>query len=155
MAFFGEIGKKISETTQSAVKGTKDFAEVTKLNSQISDEQKQIDNAYLQMGKLYYDRFATTTDDAEFAAFCTAINQNLAKISTLRAEIQKIKGIKKCTGCGAEVPMTTSFCGFCGFDTRTSTTEEVEAMDQTPRCSGCNKELTGGAAFCTGCGQKV
>ena len=90
MAIFSEIGKKISETTQNAVKGTKDFAEVTKLNSQISDEQKQIDNAYLQMGKLYYDRFATTTDDPDFAAFCVSVTQGVAKIGTLRAEIQKI-----------------------------------------------------------------
>ena len=155
MAIFSELGKKISETTQSAVKGTKDFAETTKLNAQISDEQKAIDNAHMQIGRLYYDRFSATVEDEEFAALCAAITGHNQKIAVLKTEIQKIKGIKKCAGCGAEIQIATIFCGFCGFDTRTATEEGEQTAEQVPRCTGCNKELAPGVAFCTGCGQKV
>ena len=157
MAIFSELGKKISETTQSAVKGTKDFAETAKLNSQISDEQKAIDNAHMQIGRLYYERFCATVEDEDFAALCKSITEHTHKISELRVEVQKIKGIKKCSGCGAEIPLATVFCGFCGHDSRIAgpeATEEQPAV-QVPRCTGCNAELAAGVAFCTGCGQKV
>lgn len=40
MALFDQLGKKLAQTGQSAVKKTKDMAEVAKINSMISDEEK-------------------------------------------------------------------------------------------------------------------
>ena len=37
MAFFDEIGKKLSQTGQGMVQKTKEMADVAKLNSNISD----------------------------------------------------------------------------------------------------------------------
>ena len=37
MAFFDEIGKKLSQTGQMAVQKTKEMADIAKLNSNISD----------------------------------------------------------------------------------------------------------------------
>ena len=158
MAIFSELGKKISQTTQSAVKGTKDFADITRLNSQISDEQKQITNYYAQIGMRYYELHAAAPEDEVFAGFCTSIAGCVEKIAVLQAEIQKIKGIKKCLGCGAEVPIASVFCGICGHDTRKDAEAEagVEvAVSNAPLCPGCNKEIEPGTAFCTGCGGKL
>lgn len=41
MAFFDEIGKKISQTGQGVVQKTKDMADVAKLNSLISEEEEK------------------------------------------------------------------------------------------------------------------
>ena len=52
MAFFDELGKKISQTSQGVVQKTKDTAEVIKLNGMISDEEKRINNLYTQIEDL-------------------------------------------------------------------------------------------------------
>ncbi len=49
MALFDQLGKKLAQTGQSAVKKTKDMAEVAKINSMISDEEKSINNNYYQI----------------------------------------------------------------------------------------------------------
>jgi len=158
MAIFGEIGKKISQTAQSAAKGTKDLAGTAKLNMQISDEQKLIDGYFMQIGKSFYELHSDTADE-NFASICTSITESMAKIAQLREEIQKIKGIKKCTGCGAEIPIETTFCGVCGYDTRKDAEAAEQTSDQTSNqtkmCPSCNKELASDAAFCTDCGQKL
>jgi len=152
MAIFNQIGKKISQTTQNAVKGTKDLADIARLNSQIAEEQKLLNSFYMQIGKKYYELSPESTDD-NFAAFCVSITECMTKLTSLREEIQNIKGIKKCAGCGAEIPVSTIFCGSCGYDTRKEPEATVE--DSIPRCPNCNKELTDNIAFCTDCGQKL
>ena len=153
MAIFGELGKKISQTTQSAVKGTKDFADITRLSSQISDEQKQMNNFYVQIGMKYYELYSNSVEDENFSEFCTSITSCMEKIAGLQAEIQKIKGMKKCSGCGAEVPVSSVFCGICGHDTRNDSDAEVVINNLV--CSACNMEVEAGTAFCTGCGGKL
>jgi len=152
MAIFGELGKKITQTTQSAVKGTKDFADTARLNSIISDEQKLLNSFYIQIGMKYYELTPNSTDE-NYADLCASITDCLARIDTLNEEVKQIKGIKRCYSCGAEIPITTTFCGVCGYDTRNA--PDYVAPAASIRCSGCNAELPAGAAFCTGCGQKV
>lgn len=41
MAFFDEIGKKITQTGQMAVQKTKNMADIAKLNASLSDEEKE------------------------------------------------------------------------------------------------------------------
>ena len=42
MSFLDQIGKKISDVGQGVAQSTKNFADVTKLNGMISDEEKKI-----------------------------------------------------------------------------------------------------------------
>ena len=53
MAFFDDLGKKLSQAGQSAVQKTKEVADIARLNSAIYDEEKRIDSNYLEIGKLY------------------------------------------------------------------------------------------------------
>ena len=50
--FFGALGKKISKVTQSAVDKTSSLVETTKINSQITAEQKEIDKLKRQVVEL-------------------------------------------------------------------------------------------------------
>ena len=43
MAFFDELGKKISVTGQNVMQKAKGMADITSLKSQINEEQKKID----------------------------------------------------------------------------------------------------------------
>ena len=50
MAFFDDVRKKVTQAGHSAAKSARDFSETAKLNSQISDAQKQINQLYTQIG---------------------------------------------------------------------------------------------------------
>ena len=49
-AFFEGLGKKFSQTGQDAMKKTKGLAEISRLNSQIADEEKKLNKLYLKLG---------------------------------------------------------------------------------------------------------
>lgn len=49
---------------------------------------------------------------------------------------------KKCSGCGAELPIAAKFCHLCG-------------QPQAKMCPNCGKEMPGGANFCLECGAKL
>ena len=53
-SFFEGLGKKVSQTGQDAMKKTKELAEMTKINSQIAEEEKKLNKLYMKLGQLYY-----------------------------------------------------------------------------------------------------
>ena len=54
MSFFDQIGKRITDAGQGVAQQTKNFADVTRLNSAISDKEKRISQLYQSIGKTYY-----------------------------------------------------------------------------------------------------
>jgi rubrerythrin len=151
MALFDEIGKKITNAGQSVVKGTKDLAETARINSQISEEQKQLGRLYAQLGKLYFEQIGGNPE-APFHDICEAIAAAEGRIAGYQHELQQIKGTKLCANCGAEITDSSAFCPMCG------TPVPVSAPATTPArrfCSNCGSELESGAAFCLSCGQKI
>lgn len=46
MAFFDELGKKLTDGGQKAAEQARAFAEVNKLNSQVSEQEKKITQFY-------------------------------------------------------------------------------------------------------------
>lgn len=178
MGFFDDFGKKISDASQGAIAKTKDFADVAKLNSNISDEERRINNAYQQIGKLYFEMHLEDFEDC-FKDHFAAINESLGKIQDYRQQITNIKGVVKCPNCGAEVPKDSAFCSSCGTpvpkqDAPAAEAEVVSAPEAAPvaeeapveeapaveapvekKCPSCGATLEDGALFCTNCGTKV
>jgi DNA-directed RNA polymerase subunit RPC12/RpoP len=154
MALFDDIKRKVADTTQGAVKATREFAETTRLNSRISEEQRQIGGLYSQIGKLYYEQ---RREDAEppFDELCAAITEAEEQIEKLRLEIQFVKGVKRCPVCGSDVPLTAGFCGKCGSTVETPETQTEPAAPEIRRCAHCGAELENEAVFCGSCGQKL
>lgn len=58
MTFFDQLSSKLSQTSQSAVQKTKDMAEVVRLNGQISERERRMEQLYREMGKRYYEQCA-------------------------------------------------------------------------------------------------
>ncbi|MFA5536130.1 MAG: zinc ribbon domain-containing protein [Bacillota bacterium] len=156
MALFNDFKKKVVGTTQSAVKATKELAESSKLNSQITDEQRKIEGLYSKLGKLYFE---TLGDKAEqpLEELCAEIKATQEVITKLQLEVQRIKGIKVCPNCGTELALTAGFCSECGTAVETPVApEEKEPPAEEPNhCTNCGTELEEGALFCSSCGQKV
>lgn len=113
MAFFEQVGKRITDAGQGVAKQTKNLAEVTRLNSTISECEKNISQLYFAIGEAYYGRHR---DDAEAEELekVNEVKELLEKIRQCREEIKQIKGTVKCPSCGAEVPLEAVFCGKCG-----------------------------------------
>ena len=116
MDFFNKAKEKIAKTSGDVAKKAKDLTEITKCNSQISSNENTIKATYTEIGKYVYENLK---DDApaEIAEKMTLIDNALAEIDRLKAEIMKLKGSIKCEQCGAEVDAESAFCPKCGAKT--------------------------------------
>lgn len=89
MAFFDEIGRKISLAGEGAVSKGRAFADVARLNSAVSEEEKKINNSYYQIGKLYV-ALHPQDYEADFAALVGSIVSSQSKIQTLKRHIKML-----------------------------------------------------------------
>jgi len=126
MDFFEQFGANISKKGKDVAKIAKDMSEVLKLNSKISSCEETIKSTYEQIGKKYYDSHKTepTEDDQELF---TKLADAYASIAQYRDEIQNIKGVDICAGCGAKMPVNSAFCPTCGIKREGKTSSHSEA----------------------------
>lgn len=151
MAFFDNLGKKASETTAKAMQKAKEMSDISKLNSMISDEEQKINNAYYQIGKLYATIHLHDYEE-EFSGIIAAIGEAEGNVRSYRQQIQDIKGVVRCTQCGAEVRLGVAFCSSCG-----ASIPEIHPVnaDDLVRCESCGVMVKKGVRFCTTCGKPM
>lgn len=151
MAFFEDVGKKITWASQSTLQKTKDVADVVKLNSQIAEEEKLIQTNYTQIGKLYVSFYREEPEES-FAELIKAIVESEKKIAAYTRQIQDIKGVQRCEKCGAEIVRGTAFCSSCGAPMSVVLSVENDEMVQ---CKNCGVMVRKGMRFCSSCGQSM
>lgn len=151
MGFFDDFGKKISQVGQGAAQQTKIFAETTKLNSHISDEEKQINNLYIQIGKNYFEAHKNNDSD-EYKDLMVGITDAQARIAQYQEQIRTIKGIRNCPNCGAEVPNNSAFCNSCGTKMPAKETAPAAGVQASAKCPQCGADVAADSKFCDGCG---
>jgi hypothetical protein len=160
MAFFEDLGKKVSQTGQEAIKKTKIMAETTKINSQISAEKRVIADNISKIGERYYELFCDSPDE-NLAQFVAAIKEAQRKIEDCEDQINKLKGIESCPNCGTELKEGAPFCSNCGAKIEQAQPtgewarpagEPVEPVQRV--CSSCGTPLADGVRFCGNCGSK-
>jgi len=93
MAFFNDIGKKIGSAAGATAAKAKDLAEVTKLNSQISDQEKQIDKLYLEIGKQIFE-LEKENPESPVNELCGKIIAAQKTIAEIKQKIEEIKNSK-------------------------------------------------------------
>ncbi|MBQ2696637.1 MAG: zinc ribbon domain-containing protein [Clostridia bacterium] len=152
MDFLDDISRKIAQASQSAVQKTKDMSGIAKINSAISEEERKINNAYFQIGKMYASLHAADPEP-NFAGLIAAIKEAEQNIVAFRNQIQDIKGIARCSKCGAEVGKNVAFCSSCGASMYAK--EEIPPQPSIAFCTNCGAGLAEGVSFCTACGTKV
>lgn len=155
MSFFEDLGKKVSQTSQDAIKKTKIMAETTKISTQISAEKRIVADNYSKIGEKYYELFCDTPDQ-NLIPFIETIKEAKQKIDDYEEQILKLKGIESCPNCGAEIKDDGLFCTACGTKLPEPVAEENEATASEAKvCSNCGNPLPAGLKFCSGCGQKT
>jgi len=152
MAFFDEVGKKISQTSQGVAQKTKNMAETMKLNGMISDEERSINNAFLQIGKTYYETYGENPEQL-FAPLISSINGSKNKIESYSEQIKQIKGVVRCQKCGGEVYNNSPICNSCGSPMETAPAFVPDANGVS--CGKCGAMMPSDKLFCTNCGSKI
>lgn len=156
MAFFDDFGKKLSQASQNTIQKTKEMADIAKINSLISAEEKKMESIYLEIGKIYADNHAEDCEEI-FKDSIQMIDVCKQNVENYANQIRMIKGVKNCPKCGAEVQNSSIFCGICGSELPKSLEPvEVNPMQEVKRfCANCGVELEVGAMFCGECGTKA
>lgn len=151
MAIFNSFGRKASEVAAKTMQKTQELAEISRLNSLISEEEKKINNNYFQLGKLYI-AMHSADGEAEFAGMVQAVTDAEKKIAEYKENIQVIQGIQRCANCGAAVPRGVAFCSACGSPLPKT---ETTIPDDCVRCEKCGATVKKSMRFCTSCGNPM
>jgi len=105
MANFDEIKQKTGETAEhiaaksielakTAAEKTKLVARISKLKTDVISERDALRRSYLELGKLYYEKFKDDPDEA-VADNCRKIASSLAVIAQCKDEIGQCKAVLK------------------------------------------------------------
>ena len=93
MAFWSDLGKKISDTTQSVVEKTKISTDTMRLNGLISDEERNVQRIYAEIGRKYMELHGAD-GDPDFAGLMQEYQTSKAKMEEYRSQIRRLSGRK-------------------------------------------------------------
>lgn len=153
MAFFEQIGKRLVDAGQGVAQQTKNFADVTRLNSEISEKERKITQLYQTIGQTYYQNHSQAPEP-EYRQAVEEIRALLTEIAQHQEEIKQIKGIVKCPSCGADVPLQAAFCNSCGAR-MTPGAPPAPPAEEGRVCPVCGAAVAEGNQFCTHCGSRL
>lgn len=153
MDFFEQIGRKITNAGQNVAQQTKNFADISQVNSIISENQKKISQSLLELGEMYYGSHKDDSS-AEFYEIITEINKLYFEIEQKQEKIKQIKGVVKCPQCGADVVPNAAFCNVCGSKIKRETAEAAKDESQI-YCPVCQAVVDPADSFCNHCGTKL
>ncbi len=118
MEFFDKLTKKASETYKVTKEKTNKISGELKLRGKISENKEKIQKAYNELGKKIYENRTNgnTSSEEEIQAVCDNITTLFKEIQKAEAEILKLKDIKTCAKCSAEIDVNATFCPKCGAE---------------------------------------
>lgn len=95
----------------SVASKSKEIMETAKLNTQKSQKQKEMDEAYQQLGEMAYAKGRLRGDMAEVAARIKALYGELQQIEVA---INCAQSTKECKECGNKCNVGDNYCSQCG-----------------------------------------
>ena len=134
MGFLDNLGKTISEVSQTTIKKSVGAANAAKLNLMISDEERKIDKMYEAIGKKYAELHEEDFEPV-YAEMMSSIRECKNRIMDYQHSIHKIKGMMTCPCCGKDIAEGGMFCPQCGASVKT---EEVPTERICPECGNAS-----------------
>lgn len=153
-SFFDSLGDKLNVMGKGIADKAKEVSDLSKLNSQIREEERKVQTAYQEMGEQYY-KLHKDDPTPDFSENILAVDASLAQIAQLKAEVQKLKGVCTCANCGAEVSATAQFCSSCGAKIEHPVEEAPAEEAAAHTCPNCGAAVEEDAVFCPECGNKI
>lgn len=172
--FAAKVGSAVENGAKSVSDNSKKIAEKSKVKREISQLETELNNAYLTIGKKYFE-LHSASPEADYEESVNTILKDTERIEKFRLLLASMEDKQQCSGCGAEVSRGQKFCDKCGtkvefaeapviegFNDQTAAIVDVpadvveEAAESSPAfCSGCGAALDAGVKFCDKCGTKV
>lgn len=151
MAFFEDLGKKITNVSQSAVEKTKNSTESIRLNNLINEEERKLNSIYIKIAKQYIEKYGENPD-SDFISDIQDIKNIKNNIEQYKEQVRKYKKRIICKNCGKEIPESMMFCDQCGM--KNPVAEHIMAQKQANTCHQCGAAIREDSAFCSRCGAK-
>lgn len=101
-----KVGETVVNQSKLAAKKAKEVTENVKVANRIFEEEKKIKEAFITIGKIYYQEHKDMPEEAYVAAFRV--------IEESQETIAELKGVDICSNCGAQVDKVSVFCDKCG-----------------------------------------
>lgn len=163
MAFFEKVGETLAARSRDVADKAREMAEVNRLNGQLHTQRSTEEKIYMEIGRMIYEN-REDWQSVDIADQLERLDSVQEEIAHLQKEILRVKGLRRCGNCGAEIDRNVSFCPKCGLAMEALREEEEapgegaqEDVEETEagRCPGCNQEIEPGAVFCPFCGMKL
>ena len=113
VSWMSQVKLKAKAATESAAEKAKAFADTTKLNSMISEEQRNIERLHYQLGRLCFQENCANPQKP-YQETVVAILTSEQHIEEYQHQISQMKGTQVCFACGDEIPANSKFCNECG-----------------------------------------
>ena len=130
--FFGSLGETLTKTAKELSGRAEEVYETQRLKNKISGEERQIEKAMADLGRIIYKRYKkeSPVDDAQ-KALCEQIDQRMEQIEKYKTDISelKVKNKRFCPSCGSPLAKDDAFCSQCGAACPTVEPEEDAGDD--------------------------
>ena len=130
--FFGSLGETLTKTAKELSGRAEEVYETQRLKNKISGEERQIEKAMADLGRIIYkrDKKEIPVDDAQ-KALCEQIDQRMEQIEKYKTDISelKVKNKRFCPSCGSPLAKDDAFCSQCGAACPTVEPEEDAGDD--------------------------
>ena len=128
MDFWDDVYKKVSNAANYTAKETGRLSELAKVKYNLMKEKAKLEDAYKEMGELYYNQMKNSEyDDKKIALAYDKIEKSISEIERLNAQTNVINNTKVCKGCGEKLTKEMSFCPKCGEELKVEEEEAPEA----------------------------
>ena len=151
MAFFDSVGEKITSFGNDALNKGRNLKEGLDLKSQLKGCEEELKNAYIEIGKQYYNNNKDNVP-ADMTALFARVDEANATIDTLSEKLRASTGKTLCPQCKQEIVATSVFCPKCGAKVAEDAPDAAPAANTCSKCGAVVKE---GSLFCESCGNKL
>ena len=132
MDFFEKLGKKATETFNSAAEKTNKIASETKIKFKINDCKSKIKELYQDIGKIVYQKLVLdgkieVKDD--IAEQLTKITEYTDQIEEYEKQILELADLKQCENCKNKIERSAKYCPECGTEQPVIEVQEPEVIE--------------------------
>ena len=132
MDFFEKLGKKATETFNSAAEKTNKIANEAKLRIKINDCKSKIKDVYQDIGKVVYQKFVLDGQlevKEDIQEQLSKIKEYTDKIEEYEKQILELTNLKQCANCKNKIEKNAKFCPECGAEQPEEEVHEVEVIE--------------------------
>jgi hypothetical protein len=105
----------MEEGAESVAKKSSELIEVSKINLEISSEEKKAYELYAKIGRKIYKRYMEGKEiDKDLISKCKEIEDIESDIKELEEKRLRAKEMKNCKHCYCEMKAEDSYCPRCG-----------------------------------------